>query len=78
MSVLPYLLAFFIGEQSVFRGCLLFQIFDDCFEGVRDAILPFNSTAPLMRLLSAVAFSARAFILECQYIFIMEGFFQAF
>ena len=57
---------------------VLFQIFDDRLEGVRNAILTFNSTAPLMRLLSAVAFSARAFILNCQYIFIMRGLFSGF
>ena len=34
--------------------------------------------APLMRLLSAVAFSARAFILNCQYFFIMRGLFSGF
>lgn len=66
------------AHKIVIKFRNIVQVFDYGLNGVRDAVLTFNSKAPLMRLLSAVAFSAMLLILNCQYGFIIAGVFLGF
>ncbi len=53
---------------------ILFQIFDECFNRVRNAILEINHCTVNAFIIGDL-FSAMALILNCQYFFIMQEFF---